>query len=317
MFKKVVLYFILSLGIFARAQNLVPNGDFEIYSICPDNISQISYATGWINAESRTSPDYYNACASVSSQLNVPYTVFGYQKDCCGGYGYAGIYVFNKDFPNDGKEYIQTKLLDTLKAGHKYLTSMRVNNCNNYNYGISSIGMYFTSTAIQGPSTVGFMNVPNPQVQNTTFLNDTVNWMLIQDTVIGTGSELYLTIGNFSYDSLSDTMRVYSILGQDYAYYYIDNVSVVDVATLGVNNVENGKTEISVYPNPTNNYLKINCGLGQYVIGMEDVLGNIIKTLALKNKEETIDVSDLPEGIYFVNLKTSEGVFTKKIIIQH
>ena len=78
---------ILSLSLYAKAQNLVPNGYFEIYDTCPNNISQINYALSWINADPRTSPDYFNACASVGSQLNVPYAIFGYQPDYCGGGG--------------------------------------------------------------------------------------------------------------------------------------------------------------------------------------------------------------------------------------
>ena|ERR1700739_5119654 len=70
-----------------EAQNLVYNGYFEVYSTCPNNISQINYATGWINADSGSSPDYYNTCASIGSEVDVPYTVFGYQPDCCGGGG--------------------------------------------------------------------------------------------------------------------------------------------------------------------------------------------------------------------------------------
>ena len=228
---------ILSLSLYAKAQNLVPNGYFEIYDTCPNNISQINYALSWINADVRTSPDYYNACASASSQLNVPYTAFGYQPDCCGGGGIAGIYAFNKFYHNDGRDYIQAKLTDTLKTGHKYIATMYVSSCNDFDYAIASLGMFFTSTAVQGPSNVGFMNVPNPQVKNTSLLSDTANWMLVQDTLIAQGGEAYLTIGNFSYDALSDTTKVNSnAIFFGGAYYYIDGVSVYDVTNGACNN---------------------------------------------------------------------------------
>ena len=153
-----------------------------------------------------------------------------------GGGGYAGIYAFNKFFPNDGREYIQAKLTDTLKTGHKYIATTYVSSCNNYDYAIASLGMFFTSTAIQGPSNVGFMNVPNPQVKNTSLLSDTANWMLVQDTLIAQGGEAYLTIGNFSYDALSDTTKVYDMPYQFYSYYYIDGVSVYDISSGACNN---------------------------------------------------------------------------------
>ena len=77
-----------------KAQNLVSNGCFEIYSNCPTATSsqgntQFNYATGWHAAT--LTPDYYNACASISSEVNVPYNVFGYQQDCCTGGGMLGV----------------------------------------------------------------------------------------------------------------------------------------------------------------------------------------------------------------------------------
>ncbi len=36
----------------------------------------------------------------------------------------------------------------------------------------------------------------------------------------------------------------------------VDNVKIVDLENLGTN--ENNKTEISIYPNPVNDYLNIN-----------------------------------------------------------
>src|ERR1700757_178089 len=232
----IILIFILSLCNFAKAQNLVPNGNFEIYDTCPNDISQITYAVKWYNAQPNTSPDYFNTC---NSYANVPNTIFGYQKDCCGGNGIAGIYTFNKSFPSKANDYIQVMLTDTLKAGRKYLASMYVNACDVYNYAIATIGMYFTNLSMPWPTNVGFINQPNPQIKNTTLLNDTLNWLVVQDTFIAQGGEVYLTIGNFSYDFLSDTVKVYHMgfgTSNDNAYYYIDGVSVYDITSSTCNN---------------------------------------------------------------------------------
>jgi hypothetical protein len=43
------------------------------------------------------------------------------------------------------------------------------------------------------------------------------------------------------------------------------------------------------------------------------VLGNEIIT----TKEKEIDVSIIPNGIYFLKAETSEGVLTRKILVQH
>lgn len=46
------------------AQNLVPNGDFEDYTQCPDYVSQIDRAVGWFRPTEGTS-DYLHACLGV------------------------------------------------------------------------------------------------------------------------------------------------------------------------------------------------------------------------------------------------------------
>ena len=81
-----IFIFFLCLGYIAKAQNLVSNGDFEIYDTCPppssSSINDINRATGWYNPSYGT-PDYFNFSI-------VPYNLFGYQVDCCGGSGYTG-----------------------------------------------------------------------------------------------------------------------------------------------------------------------------------------------------------------------------------
>jgi hypothetical protein len=308
----LICFWLLAFG-YGKAQNLVNNSYFEIYDTCPNYPNQISRAVGWINADSRTSPDYYNSCPNINSAngINVPYTQFGYQLDCCGGQGYVGIYTFNKFFPNDGKEYIQTKLVDTLKSGHKYLASMYVNNVNDYNYALATMGMLFTNIAIQGPSNVGFINIPNPQVKNTTLLNDTINWMLVQDTIIATGGELYLTIGNFSYDSLSDTVRVFNTFNQDYAYYYIDGVSVYDIATLGVNEIKNRSLQINLYPNPNDGKLYISnfdANEKNVYIEITDVTGKLVIKQQSQINNGLVELNlDLNNGVYLVKAINSKG----------
>ena len=36
----------------------------------------------------------------------------------------------------------------------------------------------------------------------------------------------------------------------------------------------------------------------------------------ISTKQKDVDVSGLQEGVYFIEVKTSEGVLTKKIIVQ-
>ncbi len=227
------IFFIVSNSF---SQNLIYNGDFEIHDTCPNGQGQITYAPNWYSATG--TPDYFNSCISYTNVISMPFNALGYEKDYKNQNAYAGLYTFNRAFPNNGREYIGTKLLDTLKVNKKYLGTFYTNQCNNWNYAVASIGAYFTNGSIL-PTYPEFINVFNPQINNTILLKDTVNWLMVQDTFIAHGGETYLTIGNFSYDSLSDTLRVYNMgsgHNNDYAYYYIDGVSVYDVTSGVCNN---------------------------------------------------------------------------------
>ena len=72
--------------------------------------------------------------------------------------------------------------------------------------------------------------------------------------------------------------------------------------------------QISIYPNPSNGIFTIN-NVKNYII--TDVNGRTIKMLSLINEESniTIDISNHPKGIYFVNIFTNKNVKTEKIII--
>jgi hypothetical protein len=139
-------------------------------------------------------------------------------------------------------------------------------------------------------------------------LTDTLNWMIVQDTFIAVGNETYLTIGNFDPDS---TCGIVSSTSE--AYYYIDNISVIDIATIGIEQVKE-KVKIDVYPNPAIDKLYIETKEEDVKeIKLYDVLGK--EQLSTTKKE--IDISSLSNGVYFITVRANESFFSKKIIVQH
>jgi len=81
--------------------------------------------------------------------------------------------------------------------------------------------------------------------------------------------------------------------------------------------------DISVYPNPTNGIinLKINDpNLNDVSIEITDIMGRTINkfTKYCHNAmcEETIDLSNLTNGIYFVKINNVENHIMKKLLIQ-
>ena len=96
-----------------RAQNLVPNGDFEKYNNCPKNLAEIDFSPsflsfptvqGWVCPTFGTS-DYYNACAA-GTMAGVPLNVAGY-RTAHSGSAYAGMVGFGS-LPGTYREMITT-----------------------------------------------------------------------------------------------------------------------------------------------------------------------------------------------------------------
>lgn len=206
----------------SQSQNLVNNGYFENYYL--DTTLGINTPNGWYRY---ASPDYYNVALG-----NVPYSL-NYQADCCGGQAYVGEYMmcsFTVHSDDSCREYLETKLMDTLKTGHKYLSSMYVNKAD-MNYSIATVAMLFTDTFIPPPPYPQYVVIGgNPQVKNIKVITDTSNWILVQDTFIANGHEVYVTLGNFNVTATSDTVKaVGSWAYSGSSYYYIDGVSVYDV----------------------------------------------------------------------------------------
>lgn len=75
--------------------------------------------------------------------------------------------------------------------------------------------------------------------------------------------------------------------------------------------------EITIFPNPAND--KLNITLPNHIktaqITINDMQGRCINTYWVTNGEHSIDVSKLNPGIYLVQIKSEQGMSTKKIVI--
>ena len=77
-----------------------------------------------------------------------------------------------------------------------------------------------------------------------------------------------------------------------------------------------------VFPNPCSasaNLIYTNHDIGFLTVDIFDIAGTKIKSVFIGAKktgscEEEIDMSDIPSGVYFFVLKTTDGIQTKKII---
>jgi hypothetical protein len=86
-----------------------------------------------------------------------------------------------------------------------------------------------------------------------------------------------------------------------------ENFNANGTAT-GISN--NNTSKLTIYPNPTTDFLNIK---GSYAsINIYDVFGKLVLT---SKSRKSIDVSNLSNGVYFVNINTENAITVKKITI--
>ncbi|MFY7965395.1 MAG: S8 family serine peptidase [Chitinophagaceae bacterium] len=127
------------------------------------------------------------------------------------------------------------------------------------------------------------------------------------------GNAIVNTIGSgsltYTYTNLSGCKNSRTLLGTGYT-----------CASRGISNeqLSIGNTDFIMYPNPTNSQFTILqprlIGAGSIV--MTDLYGKSVKTQLLSMGTNTIDISKLNNGIYFVSVITNEGKTTKKLIVE-
>ncbi len=76
-----------------------------------------------------------------------------------------------------------------------------------------------------------------------------------------------------------------------------------------------GENELSVYPNPFNTLFTVIAGEAwQSSLTVYNTLGEIIYTTQLANQPLTINLGEVPGGVYIVSVKTAAGVSIRKLV---
>jgi|GEM_PF-3157441 len=99
-----------------------------------------------------------------------------------------------------------------------------------------------------------------------------------------------------------------------------DTSAVFNFNTIGINE-SSLDNSFSIYPNPATNLITIKFNASISLIEIKNELGQSIKKLNSKQvpngkNEMAIDISDLPVGIYFVQIQSNNSTVNKKFIKQ-
>jgi gliding motility-associated-like protein len=223
---KPVLYIVVFICFNLSGQvNLVPNGSFEDFSVCPEIDGplegEINKAIPWYDPPTGTG-DLLNICSNNAPNFpghcGVPDNYWGNQYPFDGD-GYAGIAgISNQSTPT---EHIAVRLLSPLEKGICYSFSMRANLSGDYNIEHNGLGVLFSSDSIIFDSNY-HPEFIEPSISFEDIVSDTNEWQLISGNYVADGTEQFLCLGVFQQPS-----QVINEENKTLSYIFIDSVMLV------------------------------------------------------------------------------------------
>ncbi len=89
-------------------------------------------------------------------------------------------------------------------------------------------------------------------------------------------------------------------------------IEFIDSTVSSINSIE--LTNISIYPNPTQDYIVVNAPVSNLGISIIDVLGTELYTTSTTSLNTKIPLSYLPKGTYMVVLQSGSAITTQRLI---
>ena len=316
--KKFIICLCLFSAIKADAQNLVLNPSFEDTIACTGTYAMPCNYWYWATYGS---PDYFSEQPDINCVVPSPQSTAGFQYART-GIAYVGLGLFTQHiiptFINK-REYVGGILLDTLRQGHEYCVSFYVSVAEEFKYVTDGMGLYLSvDSAVDYTINTNLSFVPQIENPAGNIIYDTLNWVQISGTYIANGGEKYFTIGNFKDDA--NTMIDSTSSTGNSAYYFIDDVSVID-CTVGISEVNDNLNSGKLYPNPARTAVYYESELNDNENGLlelYDMLGNKLSAYKLNHGKNKITIGALnyARGVYMVkvNITDRQPEFIKLIL---
>ncbi|MCF8296440.1 MAG: T9SS type A sorting domain-containing protein [Saprospiraceae bacterium] len=316
---KIITIILIVLPIGIIAQNLVPNPSFEDTLWCPYNTGQINAANHWF-APGGGASELFHECNNYphppwsTGIVGVPKNAAGYQYAHTGS-AYAGFMFYTQG--EGTRENIEVQLTNVINPNTTYYAEFYVSLCNNSAYGITNVGAYFSTNMLTYAGHHPAMLNLTPYIEYSgSPIIDTMNWVKVSGYFKpdDEGTK-YMTIGNFADSGQTILQKIHNGYYTT-VYYYVDDVLVMDSAQhaqgYGINELGISNQELIIYPNPANTRLNIeleNFNSNEKLeILIFNSLGKLVKTKVIKASQKSLDVSDLPQGLYIIAIKSENEI---------
>jgi gliding motility-associated-like protein len=220
------------------AQSLVPNGNFENVPTCPVvsavTWNNIIHTTNWFHANWYRSVDFFHPCMPSPMQPPNVFTGYSYAYN---GDGFAGILPYH--FDSDQREVLSVKLTRTMSKDSVYCLSFyyKLARQTGHEYALDNLGALFTQDTLWNGEVLS--NIAHIRTEKNVLLEDSISWKKLSGYYVANGTEKFMHISTFG--PSSETTGYYiggAPAGYQYAYYYVDSVTLLECKRDSVLEVE-------------------------------------------------------------------------------
>jgi hypothetical protein len=114
-------------------------------------------------------------------------------------------------------------------------------------------------------------------------------------------------------DGMTHIAEVVAVYENDMTSIGDLNIIINDWVNVMENKVKGN--DISVYPNPAKDFVKLSAIGGQLsAVKVYNCLGMLVEEMEVNSNEVEINISEYNTGIYFVNVQTENGNLVKKVV---
>jgi outer membrane protein OmpA-like peptidoglycan-associated protein len=224
----LLLFIFLVYTYQAQVANLVENGSFEIIKGKVKGLGCVDASADWKNVTSAKADLFVkeNKLPIVLTSGNT----YG-KEDPKEGDNYAGLVVYS---PKDkiARNYITSPLAQPMLKGKKYCVSMYISLAEGSKFVTNNLGINFHKKQPKQEDNKTIIEKTSILHHYSKLVSATYGWEKICGTYIAEGGEEFITIGNFTATDKTKTEKAIKIkdykgLLSDFAYYFVDDISVI------------------------------------------------------------------------------------------
>jgi hypothetical protein len=138
-------------------------------------------------------------------------------------------------------------------------------------------------------------------------------WTPLLDRVIEIGINKESYTFEFVAHTIFPSMHLSFQVGIHDAPVTFDNVCLIKTISTAISDQEN-RSLVRIFPNPTSEYINIQ-GENGSVIRLVNIVGKVLKTDMIENKQVIIPLGDLHKGIYIIEVSNEHNTSIHKVIV--